>query len=104
MLNSFLTVEKAKPMSHSKIGWDILTDRIIAILNKSKKPIVFVLWGNFAIKKQKLISNKIHLVLKAPHPSPLSCFRGFFSCRHFSKINLFLQKTKQTEIDWRLKK
>ena len=102
LLNSILTVEKSKPKSHSKIGWEILTNKIISILNYSSKPIVFILWGNSAIHKEKLILNKKHLILKAPHPSPLSCFRGFFGCNHFSKANYFLLKTNNTIIDWKL--
>lgn len=103
LLNNVLTVVESKPNSHSKIGWQYLTDKIISILNKKSSPIVFMLWGAFAIGKQKLINNKIHLVLKASHPSPLSAFRGFFGCRHFSKTNKFLIKTRQNPINWQLK-
>lgn len=102
LLNCSLTVVENKPNSHSKIGWQQLTDRIISILNCKNSPLVFLLWGAFAISKQNLIKNKIHLILKAPHPSPLSAFRGFFGCRHFSKTNNFLTKTKQKPIDWKL--
>lgn len=102
LLNCSLTVVESKPNSHSKIGWQHLTDKIISILNNKKTPIVFLLWGNFAISKQKLINNKIHLVLKSSHPSPLSAFRGFLGCGHFSKTNNFLIKTKQEPINWKL--
>ncbi len=102
LLNCSLTVVESKPNSHSKIGWQNLTDRIISILNNKKTPIVFLLWGNFAISKQKLITNKIHLILKSSHPSPLSAFRGFLGCGHFSKANNFLIKTKQKPINWKL--
>lgn len=102
LLNAILTVVKNSPRSHSKIGWQKFTDTIISILNKKNKPIVFILWGNFAIKKEKLITNKIHLILKASHPSPLSAYKGFFGCKHFSKTNSFLKKTNQTPINWQL--
>ena len=102
LLNSSLTVIRSQPNSHSNIGWQILTDKIISILNQKETPIVFILWGAFAIKKQNLISNKIHCILKAPHPSPLSAFRGFFGCKHFSKTNIFLQKAKKSLINWQL--
>ena len=102
LLNCSLTVVKNKPNSHSKIGWQILTDKIISKLNERNKPIVFFLWGNFAIKKQRLISSTKHLILKAAHPSPFSASKGFFGCRHFSKTNNFLKKTNQTPINWQL--
>ncbi len=102
LLNSSLTVIKSKPNSHSNIGWQKLTDRIISILNQKETPIVFMLWGSFAIKKQSLITNKRHYILKAPHPSPLSAFRGFFGCKHFSKTNIFLKKANEGAINWQL--
>lgn len=102
LLNCSLTVLKNKPNSHSKLGWQILTDKIINILGKRNKPIVFLLWGNFALKKQRLIPFNHHLILKAAHPSPLSAFKGFFGCKHFSKTNEFLKKTNQTPINWQL--
>lgn len=102
LLNCSLTVLKNQPNSHSKIGWQILTDKIIYILGKRNKPIVFLLWGNFAIKKQRLIPFNKHLILKAAHPSPFSAFKGFFGCKHFSKTNEFLKKTNQTPINWQL--
>ncbi len=100
LLNAVLTVRAGLANSHSKIGWQNLTDKIIKILNQREKPMVFLLWGAYAGKKQELITNPAHLTLKAPHPSPLSASRGFFGCRHFSKTNEFLKKTGQTPIKW----
>ena len=102
LLNCSLTVVESKANSHSKIGWQTLTDNIIKLLNEKTNPMVFVLWGNFAINKQKLITNKNHLVLKAAHPSPLSAHKGFFNCKHFSKTNNFLFKQYKFLIDWQL--
>ena len=102
LLNCSLTVLKNKPNSHSKLGWQNLTDKIILNLGKRNKPIVFLLWGNFAIKKQRLISSAQHLILTAAHPSPFSAFKGFLGCKHFSKTNEFLKKTNQTPINWQL--
>lgn len=103
LLNASLTVIENRPNSHANIGWQIFTDKIISILNQKKRPIVFMLWGAFALKKSSLITNRKHLILKAPHPSPLSAFRGFFGCKHFSKTNEFLKITRQTPVDWKLK-
>ena len=100
LLNAVLTVRAGLANSHAKIGWQNLTDQIIKILNKRERPIVFLLWGAYAGKKQELLTNPAHLTLKAPHPSPLSASRGFFGCRHFSKANEFLKKTGQTPIKW----
>ncbi|MDE5852903.1 MAG: uracil-DNA glycosylase [Oscillospiraceae bacterium] len=100
LLNAVLTVKAGQANSHANIGWQYLTDEIITLLNKREKPMVFLLWGAYAGKKQELITNQKHLVLRAPHPSPLSASRGFFGCRHFSKTNEFLEKTGQTPIDW----
>lgn len=102
LLNTVLTVRQGSPNSHAGIGWQTLTDRIIELLNERQKPLVFLLWGANAAKKQPLLTSKQHLILKAPHPSPLSAYRGFFGCRHFSKTNDFLIQTGQTPIDWRL--
>ncbi len=102
MLNASLTVEEAKPNSHSKIGWSVFTDKIIEKLNDREKPVIFILWGNNAREKLELITGKQHYVLSAAHPSPLSASRGFFGCRHFSKINTILEKTCQKKIDWQL--
>ncbi len=102
MLNTSLTVEESKPNSHSKKGWTIFTDKIIEKLNNREKPVIFILWGNNARDKLALITGKQHYVLSAAHPSPLSASRGFFGCRHFSKINNILEKTGQQKIDWQL--
>jgi len=99
LLNSVLTVEKSSPASHANKGWEEFTNRIIEILNV-KQDIVFLLWGNYAQKKGSIINQKRHKVLKAPHPSPLSAHRGFFGCRHFSKVNEYLQDQGKTEIKW----
>ncbi len=100
LLNASLTVEKSKPNSHSKIGWQTLTDAIIEKLNYKKNPIVYLLWGKNAQLKEKLITNKSHLILKCPHPSPFSVHSGFFGCKHFSKTNDFLEKNGMTKINW----
>ena len=100
LLNSVLTVTKDTPGSHKDIGWQEFTDYIITKLNERNTPIVFVLWGNYAISKEKLITNKIHHVIKSAHPSPLSASRGFFGSKPFSKINTYLKADYNTEIKW----
>lgn len=100
LLNAVLTVKAGQANSHSKIGWQHLTNEIIRILNNRKKPMVFLLWGAYAGQKQELITNPIHLTLRAAHPSPLSASRGFFGCKHFSKTNNFLIKNGQRPIEW----
>ncbi len=102
LLNTTLTVEKDKANSHNKIGWQFFTDEIIKKLNEREKPVVFILWGNFAISKKMLITNPTHLVLESPHPSPLSASRGFFGNNHFLKVNDFLKSKGIKEIDWTL--
>ena len=104
LLNATLTVEKDKANSHSKIGWQIFTDKIIEILNNREKPIVFLLWGNFAISKKNFITNPNHLILESPHPSPLSARRGFFGNNHFLLANEFLEKNGIEKIQWDLNK
>jgi Uracil DNA glycosylase len=84
------------------MGWETFTDAVISSLNKSDHPIVFLLWGRPAQSKEKLITNENHLILKSPHPSPLSAYRGFFGSKPFSKINDFLLATNQKPIDWRV--
>lgn len=101
LLNTVLSVEGGKAGSHQNKGWESFTDRIIEVLNEREKPIIFVLWGNFAKSKKKLISNN-HIILEAAHPSPLSAYHGFFGCKHFSKINETLKNNNQKEIDWNL--
>lgn len=100
LLNSVLTVEKDKAASHRNLGWEPLTDYIIKILNLKDEPIVFILWGNFAREKKKYITNKKHLIIESPHPSPFSARSGFFGSRPFSKTNNFLIQNKKEPIDW----
>ena len=99
LLNSVLTVEKGNPASHAGRGWEVFTDKIIEILNK-RDGLVFLLWGAHAQKKGLTIDRRRHLVLEAPHPSPLSAHRGFFGCKHFSKTNKFLRERRDIEIQW----
>ena len=99
LLNSVLTVEKGNPASHAGRGWECFTDKIIEILNK-RDGLVFLLWGAHAQKKGLTIDRRRHLVLEAPHPSPLSAHRGFFGCKHFSKTNKFLRERRDLEIQW----
>lgn len=100
LLNSTLTVEKNKPLSHSKIGWDIFTSKVIEILSNKRKNLVFILWGNHAQNKLKNINLKDHFIIESPHPSPLSSYRGFFGSRPFSKTNEYLRSKNIKEIDW----
>lgn len=100
LLNTVLTVRAGQANSHRGMGWEQLTDAVIAKLNAREKPMVFMLWGRNAKEKQGLISNPAHLVLTAAHPSPLSAYHGFFGCRHFSRANEFLAYTGQPPIDW----
>lgn len=102
MLNTTLTVVEGISNSHSKKGWEIFTDQIISILNNKTEPIVFILWGNNARSKAKLITNPTHLILESAHPSPLSANRGFFGSKPFSKTNEFLQKNNLSKINWSL--
>lgn len=101
LLNSTLTVESNKPGSHQKKGWEDFTDSIIKILSDSKDNIVFLLWGNYAREKGKIIDRKKHLVLESAHPSPFSAYNGFFGNKHFSKTNNYLREKGIPEIDWR---
>lgn len=102
LLNTSLTVAADTPASHRNKGWEPFTDRMIELLNQKATPVVFLLWGNHARGKGILITQPRHLILSAPHPSPLSASRGFFGCRHFSRTNAFLKQTGQTEIDWQI--
>lgn len=102
LLNTVLTVRDSEPGSHRKIGWETFTNQIITLLNYKKTPIVFLLWGNDAKRKEELINNINHQILKSVHPSPLSAHRGFFGCKHFSKTNAFLFKNKLKPIDWQI--
>lgn len=100
LLNSGLTVRKNQPNSHKLIGWSNFTDKIIKILSEERENLVFVLWGNFAQKKESLINESKHLILKSAHPSGLSAHRGFFSSKPFSKINKYLKENFLEEINW----
>ena len=100
LLNTTLTVEKSKPLSHQKLGWDIFTDKVISVINEVKDHVVFILWGAFAQSKRDLIVSNRHLILTAPHPSPLSAHRGFFGSKPFSKTNAFLVSKQIDIIQW----
>ena len=100
LLNTSLSVELFKPNSHSHIGWNVLTNAIIREISIVKKNIVFFLWGKNAQEKELLINSSKHLVLKTSHPSPLSVYRGFRGCNHFSEANTFFKKNNLTEIEW----
>lgn len=100
LLNTVLTVRAAQANSHKGIGWEIFTDRVISLLNEREKPVVFMLWGNNAKAKTKLITNKNHLVLSSAHPSPLSAYNGFFGCGHFAEANRFLTGHGMEPVNW----
>jgi uracil-DNA glycosylase len=100
LLNAVLTVERGRAGSHQGKGWERFTDRIVSELNESRDGLVFMLWGSYAMKKGDVIDRGRHLVLTAPHPSPLSAHRGFFGCRHFSKANAWLEKHRSAQINW----
>ena len=102
LLNASLTVRAAEPMSHSQIGWAIFTDAVIRTISKDCPKVVFMLWGKFAQEKQTLIDSSKHLILKAPHPSPLSAHQGFVGCGHFSACNHFLAKNGIDPINWHI--
>lgn len=100
LMNTVLTVREGQPNSHMGKGWEILTDRIISVLGERDTPIVFLLWGANARKKKELISSPQHLILECAHPSPLSAYRGFFGCQHFSQANQFLYDHAIDPVDW----
>lgn len=102
LLNTVLTVRAHQAHSHANLGWETFTDRVIAGLNEKREHLVFMLWGSHAQKKGAMIDRSSHLVLAAPHPSPLSAYRGFFGCRHFSQANAYLAAHGIAPIDWRL--
>ena len=102
LLNATLTVEQAHAGSHQGKGWEQFTDRAIQIVNQECEHVVFLLWGSYAQKKGQFIDGRKHLILRAPHPSPLSAHRGFIGCGHFSKANQYLEQNGQAPIDWRL--
>lgn len=101
LLNTVLTVEEGNANSHKGKGWERLTNRLIESLNELKHPVIFILWGKPAQDKEKLITNSNHVLLKAPHPSPLSAYRGFFGSKPFSKVNDILIQQGQTPICWK---
>ena len=102
LLNTVLTVRAHRAHSHAGIGWEQFTDAIIRAVDAQERPVVFLLWGRPAQAKKALLHNPAHLVLEAPHPSPLSAYRGFFGCRHFSQANRFLREHGAAEIDWQI--
>lgn len=102
LLNTVLTVRAHQANSHRGIGWEQFTDAAIRILNEQDRPIVFLLWGRPAQMKKSMLNNPKHLILEAPHPSPLSAYRGFFGCRHFSRTNEFLRENGLEPVDWQI--
>ena len=104
LINTVLTVRKGEANSHRNMGWEIFTDNIIQLLNERSEPMVFILWGSPAIKKESLITNKNHLIIKSPHPSPLAAYRGFFGSKPFSRTNDFLNSRGIGPIDWSLQR
>ncbi len=102
LLNTVLTVQRGNAHSHAKLGWEIYTDKIIELINRHQQGVVFLLWGSHAQKKGAFIDTDKHCVLTSAHPSPLSAYRGFFGCKHFSKANEYLHSINKTEIDWQI--
>ena len=102
LLNAVLTVEMGRAASHQGRGWEAFTDAVIRLVNEKEEPVVFMLWGSHAQRKAAFVDQRKHLVLKCPHPSPLSAHNGFFGCRHFSKANAFLESRGLPPIDWAL--
>lgn len=102
LLNTVLTVRAHQANSHKGMGWENFTDAIIRAVDQQDRPIVFMLWGRPAQMKKSMLTNKKHLILEAPHPSPLSAYRGFFGCKHFSQCNEFLKNNGIEPIDWQI--
>ena len=100
LINACLTVREHQPNSHSGKGWEVFTDNVIRVLANDERPKVFLLWGAYAQKKEELIGNNSHLILKSAHPSPLSAYKGFFGCNHFIETNKFLKDNNLEEIKW----
>lgn len=103
LLNTILTVSRDEPASHANIGWEVFTSKVISEISSRLNGVVFILWGAYAQSKEDLIDTTKHLVLKCPHPSPLSAHRGFFGCKHFSLANQYLLSSGKLPIDWRTK-
>lgn len=102
LLNTVLTVRAGNANSHKNKGWEFFTDKVISLLNERTEPVIFLLWGNNAKEKKKLITNRHHYILETVHPSPLSASRGFFGCKHFSKCNEILKSMESTPINWQI--
>ncbi|MBR5337400.1 MAG: uracil-DNA glycosylase [Lachnospiraceae bacterium] len=102
LLNTVLTVRAHQANSHQGKGWEVFTDAVINAVNAQDRPIVYLLWGSPARRKKEMLTNPRHLILEAPHPSPLSAYRGFFGCRHFSQANHFLEEGGIAPIDWQI--
>lgn len=102
MLNAILTVRAGQASSHRNHGWETFTNHVISLMNDREEPVVFILWGSFAQSKAQMITNQQHYILKAPHPSPLSAYRGFFGSKPFSKTNQFLKSIGKQPIDWKI--
>ena len=102
LLNAVLTVVDSNANAHQGKGWETFTDKVISVVNEHCEKVVFMLWGSYAQKKGAVIDTQKHLVLKAPHPSPLSAHRGFLGCKHFSQANAYLESNDKAEIDWQL--
>ena len=102
LLNTVMTVEQGRANSHQGRGWEVFTDHVIQKINEKQEPVVFLLWGRNARNKASMIDRSRHLVLEAAHPSPLSAYRGFFGCRHFSRANTFLEQNGRTPIRWQI--
>ena len=100
LINSVLTVQKNQAGSHAKKGWEEFTDEVIKQLSSKKESLVFLLWGNYAKQKGLLIDHNKHLILESAHPSPFSAYNGFFNCKHFSKVNTYLEKNNFSTINW----
>lgn len=103
LLNTVLTVEAHKPMSHKDLGWEKFTDEVIRKINEKDTPVVFILWGSFARSKKSLVTNPIHYIVESPHPSPFSAYNGFFGSKPFSKTNNFLIAKGLKPINWNIK-
>lgn len=102
LLNTVLTVREGQPNSHKRLGWTLFTDKVISLLNQREDPVIFMLWGRNAVEKLPLITESRHFVLSCAHPSPLSANRGFFGCRHYSKVNEILKRIGKTPISWEI--